>query len=339
MQNQLPIEQIFWALPPGGKRNTRPAKLASALTELNAITPASTIFFHGRASSTATEKSLGPILPFRAQSRGTSAACFSPIYLRNLATRSFTWVDLYDDWSLAPDINLLNRMISSLSYKLLSKPKFRRQTLITCNTEYLAGKLQIPSRNVIPNGADRDLYKIKRGGDDRPRLVLLGHFFSGRTDFSLIEQISEAGIFEEVVIGAPGKSLEMKNLIEKIRSQNVSVIVHDWLDNNDIAKFSGRKTVALLPHLVNDYTVSQDLMKTYQLLSLGIPIIIPRLLLPHHISKKICFCWDFGVSTQNLAEWVDEVGNYDWDRSSFNEKHSWDSRASEINKMLSESYE
>jgi len=165
---------------------------------------------------------------------------------------------------------------------------------------------------------------------------MLGHFFPGRTDFELIKAVVDADAFECVVIGAPGSSGAMSEIVEYVRSRiGEKLIVKDWLNDEELAAMAGSRTVALVPNLVNDYTLSQDLMKVYQFCALGVPIVIPRLLWPRHITMDFAFLVDYGVDLSvNLRQWVDSTAARPISRGTFISEHAWSRRAGMIAELL-----
>ena len=330
------LDFVGWALPPGAKLNTRPFKLLTELSKLDGVSDKSEYYFHGRAASTGSHHNAGHVVPrIRRQTSSGVGALFSPVFIPALQPTTVRWIDLYDDWSLAPDINPLHRMVSAHTYRWLRDNWRSGSFTVTCNSRYMAGKLGLPQDAIIPNGVDEHLADIPRLGDGASRLVLLGHFFPGRTDFDLIKSIADAKIFEEIVIGGPGKSPEMKEAIESCQKSG-RVRVFDWLSNEELCGLVGAATVALAPNKVSDYTLSQDLMKVYQLLALGIRVICPAPLWPPGVSIEHAFLYGHGARlTPNLADWVNAGQISDVERREFVEQHSWRSRALSVVQRLS----
>lgn len=329
------LDFVGWALPPSAKLNTRPFKLLTELGMLGGTSDHLEYYFHGRTASSGSHHNAGYVVPrIRRQASSGMGALFSPVFIPALQPASVRWIDLYDDWSLAPDINPLHRMVSSCTYLWLRDNWRHGKFIVTCNSRYMAGKLGLPQDSIIPNGVDEHLASIPRLGDDANRLILLGHFFPGRTDFELIKRIADARIFEEIVIGGPGQSREMKEVIECCR-RNGEVRVFEWLSNEDLCGLVGGSTVALVPNRVSDYTLSQDLMKVYQFLALGIRVICPAALWPPGVSNEHAFLHGHGARlAPNLADWVRAGRIDDAERSAFVAQHSWRSRALSVIQRL-----
>lgn len=323
------FDAVAWPVPPGNSPTTRPTMLIRALERRALIPEESPRYFHGRQPSRGLSSNRGAFFPTVPETG--RVAVFSPVFGLP-STRESLWVDMYDDWSIAPDINRWHRARSARTYHLL-----RRQAesfgLITCNTPYMAGKLGLPSSAVVPNGVDPQIAAVPRTGDDKRRLVILGHLFSGRTDFSLMQQVAEAGRFDEVVIGAPGSDPKVSQFI---RALGERARVFDWIDSASLGSVIGRRTVALAPQLVNDYTLSQDMMKIYQFLAHGLRVICPRLLWPSHVSHEYAYLVDFGARLEaTLPEWVDGVPLSEAERNLLAHENSWDARAGSVEELLS----
>lgn len=325
------ISQVAWAVPPGAKANTRPVLLTRELIRLGVISERYEALFHGRQAPIPGHSNAGKWWPGgRLRSEGSNRAVLSPVYFSVTGPAS-RWVDFYDDWSIAPDINAWHRTLSALSYRAVASG-YRSTTGVTCNSPYMAAKLGLSSAAIVPNGVDPEAANLKTSDDPKRRLLLLGHFFSGRTDFDLIDRICSRDYFDQVVIGAPGTDPTMISLLDRLRRRLGSALqVHDWLSTDDLAALSGRHTAAVVPHVVSDYTLSQDLMKVYTLSALGIRVICPRLLWPRTLPNDFAYLLDYGVKLEDtLAEWLDGPGpSAEW-RQKIGREHSWEARARQV---------
>jgi hypothetical protein len=328
---------VAWAVSPGGSGRTRAEKLVAELVALGVIDPDFVPYFHGRTPPANGAVSVGVLMPNRRLRRvlpsERSLAVVSPVFSRAIEGRRF-WTDLYDDWALAPDINRLHRTLSRNTYRgIRAHPGM--YGVVTCNSDYMRQKLQLGPKSLVPNGVDPALAEFPRTGDERRRLVILGHFFRGRTDFGLIEQVVEAGQFDEIVVGAPGQSSEMARTLRRLATGRAKLTVHTWLSPLDLSSTIGSRTVALVPHVVNDYTLSQDLMKVYQFLALGLRPIVPRLLWPKHLAPDNSLLLDFGLSLERvLRQWIDTEPPADEWRTAFASRHSWAVRAMQVKRLL-----
>lgn len=330
------ISQIAWAVPPGGKTNTRPALLARELVKLGVVSEGYETVFHGRHASVPGHVNGGRWWPGgRLRGDGSQRAVLSPVFF-SLSSSESRWTDFYDDWSIAPDINRWHRTLSALSYRSLAAG--RRTTGVTCNSPYMAAKLGLPSSAVVPNGVDPRVASLETVNDPTRRLILLGHFFSGRTDFDVIDKVCSRNYFDEVVVGAPGTDPAMLAVLERLRRRlGPALHVYEWLSVDDLAALCGRQTAALVPHVVNDYTLSQDLMKVYTLSALGLKVICPRLLWPNALPKDFAYLLDYGVKLEDtLSDWLDSQSpSREW-RRMIGDQHSWKTRAHQIAELIGE---
>lgn len=328
-----PINAVYWAVPPG-HRGTRPLELLEALAKVGVVSESLQRYYHGIAKPVSGWHASGRFFP-DSSAPGPGAACFSPVFGPGVQSGAF-WFDAYDDWSIAPDINPWHRGRARATYSTIRTSETRN--LVTCNSPYMARKLGVSLDAVVPNGAQSRLAKLSLIGTDRRRLIVQGHFFRGRTDFRLLLDVAESGAFDEVLICAPGRSSEMQKVLDTLRGRReLDVIVQPWLSDDDLASHVGHNTVALVPHVVSDYTLSQDLMKVYKFLMLGMRVICPRMLWPDHLSPDFAFLVDFGVQPRrDIPDWLIHTRNLTTqEREDFGRRHSWDARARTLLEILS----
>lgn len=325
------IDSVAWAVQPGTNSNSRAARLVAGLTDGGAIRADARYYFHGRTEGSGATVNAGRVLP-RIEAGTRSSAILSPVFDPTTA-RSVSWVDFYDDWSIAPDINPLHRRLAARTYHRVSR--LGEDVLVTVNSPYMAARVKARNAVVVPNGVDEGIAHIQPEGDSRLRLVMLGNFFDGRTDWRLILDIARAVSFDEIVIGRPGASKSMQAVIHSLRADYGSrLVVSDWIDDVQLAQLSGSGTIALIPHTVSDYTLSQDLMKVYQLIGLGIRVVCPRLLWPAHLPIDHAFLVDFGASYSSIADWAASPPISERERQDFIRANSWSARGLMIQRLL-----
>jgi hypothetical protein len=200
----------------------------------------------------------------------------------------------------------------------------------------MRAKLKLSQDALVPNGVDPELSRIPRSGDSRRRLIVLGHFFNGRTDFQLLEEVVRSGRFDEIFIGSPGSSSKMSDFLRRLKEYTpAKVVVREWVSHVELSEVVGPRTVALIPHVVNDYTLSQDPMKLYQFLALGVRTICPRLLWPKHLDESSALLVDIGVKLGDVIhEWCDAGPVSDDWRIAHGEENSWRSRALRVARLV-----
>lgn len=331
-----PIARVAWAVPPTERAGrTRPEQLVAWLTRAGAVAPQAQRIYHGRSNTAPGWQRASILLPSRsARTHTADAAVLSPVFLAGLRA-TVSWIDLYDDWSTAPDINPVHRFLASRGYAALRAERCRAK-LVTVNSAYMADRVAPVAVEIVPNGVDPRLGHLRTAGTEQPRLLVLGHFFKGRTDFGLLESVARRPDFSEVVIGGPGSSPALANVINRLRrTLGTRLHVHQWLGETELAGLAGSRTVALIPNRVSDYTLSQDLMKAYQFLALGIRVICPRLVWPAALPIENALLLDRGVDLDAvLGDWLELPAPDEAWRKDFVAQHSWEARASHIGEVL-----
>jgi hypothetical protein len=245
------------------------------------------------------------------------------------------WVDLYDDWSIAPDISPLGHIASRITYYQVMRAS-EPQHILTVNSRYMQDKFWKRDPHLILNGVDEAISSYPLGQDDRPKLVILGALFKGRVDFGLLQRLLGISHFAEVLVADAGRV--GKDLRTQLRaSGSTRITVVDRMSWPELASWAGPRTVAAIPHVVSDYTISQDSMKLYQYLGLGLPIMIPRALWPSHLPIERGLLIEQGVDLTSLAKEATRLGTAtpDW-RRRFVDNHSWRRRALEIAELLAQ---
>jgi hypothetical protein len=331
------IERVAWPVPPGrGRGHTRPERLVESLRERGLLDSHCAFVAHGRIDS-GVAGMVGRFAPGRALSGDLGAtAVLSPVFVSRTSAGA-AWIDLYDDWSLAPNINPYHRLLAARGYRAL-RAMVGEVGLVTVNTPYMANLL-LPLETIqVPNGVDPALAQAEPQGTSRRRLVMLGEFFPGRTDLEVISRFALRPEFDEVVIGGPGASKGMAAVIRRLKSAlGARLQVHSWISSTELGRIVGERTAVLVPHVVSDYTLSQDLLKVYQCLALGARVICPRLLWPASVDPTFGLLIDRGVDLDHvLADWMDDgPPTPDW-RRRFVETHTWSARGEAIAAALGE---
>lgn len=320
------IKEIAWSVAPESEALNRPRRLVAELVKLGVVSPNVTYFHHGRSNSTAASRNIGRVAPSLSLDGNIKTAILSPVFWYSMKD-SPDWVDYYDDWSLAPDINPVARMRARVSYS-----KVRSSRKITVNSRYMAMKLQLSLDSVVPNGVDTELAMVRHDGDERIRMLVLGKLFKGRADLDLIREMSSLNWIDEVVFCGIGEGSDLGGLIDEMSNlMGPKVRTISWIDPLDMGSLVGVNTFALIPHIVNDYTLSQNLMKAYLLSALGVPIVCPSMLWPFDLDPEYAFLINSGVDfDRNLRQWATRNGPGDDWRQKFVMENSWANRASEI---------
>lgn len=327
------IEEIAWAVQPNSTGLTRPDRLVRELVELKAISPDAVRLYHGKSAAAPRTKQAPKLWPASGVNRNRPTAVLSPLFLLSIS-QNIAWIDLYDDWSLAPDINRLYRSYAKLGYLRLRQGRERHQ-LLTTNTQYLAKKINPRQATVVPNGVDDQLASLSRTDDDASQLIILGNFFQGRTDFDLMERLSTSPRFDFVHIGGPGNDPQMRTFLNSVQSAHPGrLVIHPRIDDRQLALLAGPNTAALIPNLVSPYTLSQDPMKAYTFGAVGIPTISRSEIWPTILprSRNLLITPGDDIDSR-LSSWHPERAS-DEERLEFARTHSWRKRAEYISEHL-----
>lgn len=149
----------------------------------------------------------------------------------------------------------------------------------------------------------------------------------------MIEDVALSSAFDEIVICGPGATPQIRRVLEKLKLQkDLDLVTHPWVTDEELAAMIGPNTVALIPHVVSDYTLSQDLMKAYKYVLLGMRVICPRMLWPGALSDEHTFLTDFGtVASRDLLDWVQSTAPpTPSHRETMAAAHSWRARAEDL---------
>ncbi|MET8272473.1 hypothetical protein [Streptomyces sp. NPDC005096] len=163
----------------------------------------------------------------------------------------------------------------------------------------------------------------------------MGNFFPGRTDHELLTQLALSPAAEEVVIF--GCSEEVSTRLQPLISgRQVRLLGKRPLA--EIARIVGSKTVLAVPHVVSDYTVSQDLMKAYQGAALGMRVLLPYELFPAGLGPDQALALGPGVKVDDVLDGAFARGGLNpAEVDAFMANNSWERRAQQVRELLDES--
>ncbi len=194
--------------------------------------------------------------------------------------------------------------------------------------------------HVLPNGVSKDL---KPGGipDDiagigRPRIGYIG-VISKRIDFELIEYLArERKSFQFIFIG--GKYGKVGKQVKKLKKlDNVYFLgdKHYDLVPCYIASFD----VCIIPHRIDEFTLSNDPIKVYEYLYLGKPVVSTNISIADELRENV-FIAD---RKESFLRFLDIAVELSWDknftesqREAIKDEMFWDGRAKiMLDKILS----
>lgn len=314
---------MVWPVPLGAEHGlTRPTRLVEGL--LHRGLKARSFVSHGR------HRTSGKMHGAPASCSGRPwVTCFDDrtSVLTPLVTRlpaDTVWADMYDDWSLSPLINPLARMLAKRTYSRLNG----RVQIATVNTEYM--RLRVGGEAlVVPNGCDP--YLAHAAVDDAPSqtVLVLGSLDRKRTDGRTISRVLEPGLNVEFRVAGPGTAA----LAYQARASGYRVFRADYLALPDIASKVQSSTIAWLPLRVCDYTMSQDPMKLYAFLALGLRVVMPYTLIPSHLrSHRDIFAYENPDDGRRLIADLSHQAHKRTalERAVFAKEHSWEARCDAI---------
>lgn len=308
--------------------DSRPAALIRELVNIGAL-PIGDVEHVGRV-----RRGLGAVLDAVELLRrmdGPPSVVLSPLAFRREA-RSGLWFDAYDDWSLAPEMGRGVKLLSRIGYSSLRS--VADDALVTVNSEFMADKLASVAPILVPNGVDPALADWRLPSHDvTRRVLLLGHFFRGRTDWTLFENILSSRVAEEVIVVGTGAAVRER--VARASTSGATVKLLPPTPLSGLSQWLGRCTVLAIPHCVSDYTMSQDLMKAYQAVALGIPFVVPNALWPASIPRELGLVFEIGTSVDDVL-----ASAFTWERldlrgrRAFCQDNSWRRRAELVAEQL-----
>lgn len=323
--------RLCWPISHPSGFDSRPAALASALSQQGVLAFSATEY-HGRLDARSDfERRAYQSLVWRSRS-STRAAVLSPLFLASEVENSM-WIDLYDDWSRAPEMRKPIRQLARFGYRRLRAR--RASSPVTVNSIYMRDKFAMIDPLIVSNGVDPLLADSRHAIlDDIRRVVLVGNFFEGRTDWRALARIFRSPADEILVFGS---NSEIANLAGEANRERGRPVVRCLPKTPmiEIAKHVGTRTVFAVPHLVSDYTMSQDIMKAYQAIALGCRVVVPMELLPPAIPVDHALTYGLGADVGSvIAASFRLPAITEADRLAFTAENSWDQRASVIARFL-----
>ncbi|CUS96482.1 glycosyltransferase [Candidatus Chrysopegis kryptomonas] len=244
--------------------------------------------------------------------------CFHPEFksLKSFMCKSFEWISVNADLIFCVNENV--------------KKFFKTNYPISCQ------KL-----NILPNGVERNLNSRIYPAEDvlkikSPRIGYVG-VISERIDFELVEYIaSERKEYNFIFIGERyGKVGRWMKRLKKLNNIYFLGVKH----YEEIPSYIATFDVCIVPHKVDDFTLSNDPMKIYEYLYFGKPVVAT----PISISEELRDYVFIGQSRNEFLHYLDDALNFSKvesflsrQRNAIKEQMFWDKRAEDmIDKILS----
>ncbi|SFG96350.1 glycosyltransferase [Sporolactobacillus nakayamae] len=241
--------------------------------------------------------------------------------------------DAYDDWSLSPFYNKKKRHMKYINRGYLIAKNNAK--LIITNTIHMKEKL-LTKTNKIELISNTSSLKIEdkdtNQHNDNKIVGYIGNIHE-RLDLDLIKSIAEH--FPNVKFIFIGKNNYQSNYFEKLVNNCSNIDFIGPRDYKEIPSYIEKFDVGIVPHLVNEYTLSQDSMKIYDYLAYGKPIVATKIP-PADILAEIIYVGNTKKQfieklDQALCENNDELKNR---RLIFMKKNTWRKKAEYICKLL-----
>ncbi|WP_028983247.1 glycosyltransferase [Sporolactobacillus terrae] len=248
--------------------------------------------------------------------------------------------DAYDDWSLSPFYKKRKRNMKFITrgYQIAKKSN----SLIITNTKHMKNKLATYSNsNRVELIGNTSSLNVNLGRMDKEHTLQKGnHKVVGyvgniheRIDLDLVSKM--VGYFKNVKFVFIGRndfeSDRFGKLLEKY--QNIEFLGQKAYDliPNYIAQFD----VCIVPHIVNEYTMSQDSMKMYDYLLCGKPVVTTEIPPADRLSKIMYVSHtpdDFIEQLSSaLEENDDKLKN---ERLVYMKNNTWEKKAKQICALL-----
>ncbi len=214
--------------------------------------------------------------------------CFHPEFVafKNYICSSFEWIASNSDLIFCVNEELKNFFLKN--YPLSAEKIF-----------------------VLPNGVDEKLIASGFVPDDirkikRPRVGYVG-VISDRIDFELVEYVArERKFYNFIFIG--GKYGDVARQIKRLRNFENIYFLGDK-HYSKVADYIFSLDVCMVPHKVNEFTLSNDPMKIYEYLYFGKPVVSTKIGIQDEIKDHIFIADDKGEFLQLLDRAVSLAGD------------------------------
>lgn len=262
-----------------------------------------------------------------------SVYLFSEKYKKNI-------FDAYDDWAISPLFESKKRHLKYINkgYKRARE----NADLIFVNTTYMQQKYFNSNKNVylLPNSSSLNIHNIgkkSKSFGDKKTIGYVGHIHN-RIDLEILEKLLiEFPDYNVIFLGENHlNSEEFNRYINKYSNLRLLGSV----EYNELVDFIYAFDVAIVPHLVNSYTLSQDSMKIYDFLSCGKAIVTTSIPPSNILPKEEDFIYiayssdefieKVKIAIKNNNEYLKRM------RMDYMLNNTWESRTSYICKIFKE---
>lgn len=246
--------------------------------------------------------------------------------------------DAYDDWSLSPFYRQRKRHLKYILRGYLIAKEYA--PLIITNTNQMKNKLSTDSNKVILIGNTSSL-KIKSVSTSSPESLsysenkVVGYIgnIHERIDLNLVAQLAD--YFKKVHFVFIGKNDFRSDRFEKLLLEHINIRFLGPKAYDEIPAFISQFDVCFIPHVVNEYTLSQDSMKMYDYLQCGKPVVTTAIPPADRLGHIIYVGHTHQEFIDQLAKALVENNNkIKNERLNYMENNTWKKKAEQICALL-----
>lgn len=236
--------------------------------------------------------------------------------------------DAYDDWSLSP---LFEKNKRHLKY-IVSGYEYAKSNadLIITNTEQMKKKMNNGKNKIyiLSNASsleyEEDISELKASN-------IIGYIgnIHERIDLEILEKLLKTFKDKEFIFVGKNEfhSEKFNTLLNEYQNIKLVGAVPYKMVPSYIKKFD----VCIVPHKVNEYTLSQDSMKIYDYLTFGKPIVSTKIPPTERLSKYVYISESVEDFTKNVREALNENNqSLINERISFMKTNNWSSIAKQL---------
>lgn len=254
------------------------------------------------------------------------------LFTRIEATKVF---DAYDDWSLSPLFNSKKRHVKYITSGY-NHARLHADIILT-NTEHMKSKMKNENNNVhlLSNASSLvyDSVSYEKSGEVKV-IGYIGNIHE-RLDLKIIEGLLENFTEEEFIF--VGKNDFNSNKFNAILDKFSNIKLVGPVSYELVPAYIKKFDVCIVPHIVNDYTLSQDSMKIYDYLTFGKPIVSTKIPPTERFDKYVYSSNSVEEFLENVKIALDEndisLAN---ERIQFMKKNNWRNIAKNLYSLIQE---
>ncbi|MCO7124178.1 glycosyltransferase [Sporolactobacillus shoreicorticis] len=241
--------------------------------------------------------------------------------------------DAYDDWSLSPFYKNRKRHMKYINRGYNIAKDYAE--LILTNTIHMKKKLSTHVNKVelICNTSSLKIENVNIKKNNKRKYVgYIGNIHE-RLDMDLLESVIKH--YPRVKFIFVGKNDFQSKLFDQLLANYSNTSFTGPKDYKDIPRYISKFDVCIVPHVVNEYTLSQDSMKIYDYLAYGKPIVSTEIP-PADLLNQIIYV---GHTRQEFVKKLATALNENNDglkneRLTFMKENTWSKKVDHICKML-----